>query len=243
MIEWRDEGILLTVRRHGESAAIVEMFTAGHGRHAGLVRGGAGRRMAPVLQPGAQLSVTWSARLEDHLGHYRVEPVRARAAAIMGDPAALAGLNAMVALLSFSLPEREAHPVLYTHSRDLFDVVGRDPDWPLHYLHWEARLLDDMGFGLDLGACAVTGTRDDLAFVSPRTGRAVSRVGAGDWASRLLPLPPCLLGQGPASLAELLAGLGVTGHFLEHHLAPMLGDRPLPAARDRLLSALRRQPG
>lgn len=240
-MEWRDEGVVLAVRRFGESAAIAEVFTAGHGRHAGVVRGGAGRRLAPVLQPGAQLSVTWRARLEDHLGAFTVEPKKSRAAAVMGDREALAGLNALSALLAFLLPEREPHPALYARSVAVFDALGTDPDWPLLYLHWELGLLDEMGFGLDLSRCAVTGARDDLAYVSPRTGRAVGREAAGEWADRLLPLPLCLMGQGPASLSELLEGLRVTGHFLEHRLAPELGDRPLPPARRRLVELLARR--
>ena len=239
-MEWRDQGVLLSARRHGESAAIIEVFTAGRGRHAGVVHGGGGRRLAPVLQPGAQLDLTWRARLEEHLGVFTVEPLRARAAAILGDAAALAGLNALCALLGFALPEREPHPGLYEASIALFDALGADPAWPLRYLRWELLLLDEMGFGLDLTSCAVTGTRDDLAYVSPRSGRAVSRAGAGDWAARLLPLPPCLLGQGPAPAEDIAAGLRLTGHFLANRLAPELGDRPLPEARHRLAAVLAR---
>jgi DNA repair protein RecO (recombination protein O) len=240
-MEWRDQGILLGVRRHGESAAILEVFTETRGRHAGLVRGGASRRMAPVLQPGAQLDVEWRARLEDHLGSFRVEPVRSRAAS-MGERLALAGLNAVCALLLFALPEREAHPLLYRRTVILLDLLERPDIWPLAYLNWELVVLEEMGFGLDLRACAVMGERaNDLSYISPRTGRAVSRAGAGEWAERLLPLPPCLLGEGPAPDAEILQGLEVTGHFLRHHLAPHLGERPLPDARARLVGWLEAQ--
>ncbi|WP_099826645.1 DNA repair protein RecO [Oceaniglobus indicus] len=238
-MEWRDQGVVLTVRRHGETSAIVEVFTPTRGRHAGIVRGGAGRRLAPVLQPGAQLDLTWRARLEDHLGTFTVEPVQSRAA-VLEDRLALAGLNATLGLLAFLLPEREAHPVLYARSLALLDMLGPNDDWPLAYLRWEQALLDDMGFGLDLTSCAVTGTRDDLAYVSPRTGRAVSRDGAGEWADRLLPLPLAMLGQGTASARELLDGLTTTGHFLSNHLAPDLGDRPLPASRARLIALFER---
>ncbi|MEX5728422.1 DNA repair protein RecO (recombination protein O) [Rhodovulum iodosum] len=238
MIEWRDEGAVLSVRRHGESAAIVDVFTAEHGRHAGLVRGGAGRKLAAVLQPGAQLDLTWRARLEEHLGAYTVEPLRGRAGALLGDRAALAGLNAVTALLAFSLPEREPHPALYARSITLLDLLAFSDAWPLAYLRWEMALLEEMGFGLDLSACAVTGSRDDLAYVSPRTGRAVSVEGAGDWVDRLLPLPPCLLGQGPVRAEEIVEGLQTTGYFLESWLAPALGDRPVPAARGRLVQVL-----
>ncbi len=237
-MEWRDEGVLLAVRGHGESAAIIEVFTETHGRHAGVVRGGTSRRIAPVLQPGAQLALAWRARLDEHIGAFTVEPLKSRAGAILSDRLALAGLNAVAALLSFALPEREPHPALYAASIAMFDALGATPDWPLAYLRWEMLLLEETGFGLDLTSCAVNGSRDDLAYVSPKSGRAVSRAGAGDWAARLLPLPPALLGQGPATVAEVAAGLRLTGHFLEHRLAPALGQRPLPPARARLMALL-----
>jgi DNA repair protein RecO (recombination protein O) len=240
MIGWREDGTLLSVRRHGESSAIVEVFTEGHGRYLGVVRGGASRKLAPLLQPGAQLDAAWSARLDDHIGSFTVEPVKSRAAAILDDRLSLAGLNAMTALLSFTLPEREPHELLYRRSLALFDLLGHDQSWPVVYLRWELALLEEMGFGLDLRSCAVTGARDDLAYVSPKSGRAVSAEGAGAWADRLLPLPPILLGQGNGPVAEILEGLRTTGHFLTHWLAPALGDRPLPAARQRLIDALAR---
>ncbi|MCF6315836.1 MAG: DNA repair protein RecO [Marinosulfonomonas sp.] len=236
-MEWRDEGVLLQVRKHGENAAIIEVFTAEHGRHAGVVRGAQSRKMTPVLQPGAQLDVTWRARLEDHLGSYTVEPVRSRAAALMSDRLTLAALNSVCALLAFALPEREAHPALYQRSVTLFDLLGNTEGWPLAYLRWELALLEDLGFGLDLHNCVVNGSRDDLAYVSPKSGRAVSAEGAGDWANRLLPLPLCLLGQGPAPDDEINDGLRMTGHFLTHWLAHSLGNKPLPAARQRFVDA------
>lgn len=239
-MEWRDEGALLSVRKHGESSAIIEVFTARHGRHAGVVRGGASRRLAALLQPGAQLDVAWRARLDEHIGAVTVEPLRARAPAIMADRLALLALGSIATLLGFALPEREPHEVLYEHTIDLLDNLGSDPDWPARYLRWEASLLGEMGFGLDLGACAVTGKREGLEFVSPKSGAAVSREGAGDWADRLLPFPPCLR-DGPGTTGEVLLGLRTTGHFLERHLAPALGDKPLPAARVRLVEALARR--
>lgn len=240
-MEWRDEGALLSVRPHGESAAIIEVFTNSHGRHAGVVRGGTSRRIAPLLQPGAQLDVTWRARLDDHIGTFTVEPLRARAA-LLSDRLALAGLNAVCALLRVALPEREAHPLLWRATMPLLDALDRGGDWPPDYLRWELLLLEELGFGLDLGTCAVTGARDDLAYVSPKTGRAVSRAGAGDWASRLLPLPSVLMGQGAASPADIAAGLALTGHFLMRGLDPVLNGRPLPEARARLVDLLNRPP-
>ncbi|WP_375261011.1 DNA repair protein RecO [Palleronia sp.] len=238
MIEWREEGMVLSVRRHGEADAIVEVLTRDHGRHAGVVRGGGGRRLAPLMQPGAQLSLAWRARLEDHLGHYTVEPVKSRAG-LMTDPLALSGLTSLTALLSFALPEREAQHGLYEATLAVVDLM-EDAPWPLAYLRWEMGLLDRLGFGLDLTRCAVTGARDDLAFVSPKSGRAVARDAAGQWADRLLPLPLCMMGQGPASVPEIVQGLHITGHFLDKRLAPSLGDRPLPVARDRLIGRLSR---
>ncbi|EEW24863.1 DNA repair protein RecO [Rhodobacter ferrooxidans] len=238
-MEWRDQGALLSVRPHGESAAIIEVFTAAHGRHAGVVRGGASRRIAPLLQPGAQLDVVWRARLEGHIGAFTVEPVRSRAG-VLGDRLALAGLNAICAMVRVALPERAPHDLLYAATIAVLDALETAPDWPARYLRWELLLLEELGFGLDLGRCAVTGSRDDLAYVSPKTGRAVSRDGAGEWAARLLPLPDCLLGQGPASGADLAAGLAVTGHFLTREMASLRHVQHLPEARARLLELLAR---
>ena len=240
-MEWRDEGILLAMRRHGEGSAIVEVFTAGHGRHAGVVKGGASRKMAPLLQPGAQLDVVWRARLEDHIGSFRTELIRSRAGNVMDDRLALAGLNAVTALLSFALPEREAHEALYRRTVGVLDLLGEPELWPLAYLRWEVALLEDMGFGLDLEACAVTGQRDNLIYVSPKSGRAVSKRGAGEWADRLLPLPPVLLRQGEAPDSEIAEALDTTGYFLDAHLAAMLGNKPLPEARSRFVEAFKRR--
>jgi len=240
-MEWRDHGILLSMRRHGEAAAIIDVFTEGHGRHAGVVPGGASRKQAPILQPGAQLDLTWRARLEDHIGTYRAEPLRSRAAAALSGRLALAGLNAVTALLSFALAEREVHRPLYRRSEQLLDLLGQDEIWPLAYLNWEKALLEELGFGLDLSACAATGINDELIYVSPKSGRAVSRHGAGEWADRMLPLPPCLRGEGPAPDAEIAEALRTTGYFLEHRLAPALGHTPLPEARARFVELFTRR--
>lgn len=237
-MEWQDEAVVLSSRPHGEGAAIVELFTASHGRHAGVVRGGASRRMAPHLQPGTQIAARWKARLEGHIGALTVEPLRARAG-ILGDRLALSALNSVCALLHVSLPEREPHAGLWAVTIPLLDQLGVG-DWPTDYLRWEMRLLEDIGFGLDLSRCAVTGSREDLAYVSPRTGRAVGRDAAGEWADKLLPLPPCLLGQGAATAPELVQGLSVTGHFLTRELQAALNGRPLPDARARLIDLFAR---
>lgn len=240
MIEWRDEGILLTVRRHGESAAIIDAFTPTHGRHAGLVRGGASRKMAPVLQPGAHLSLEWRARLEEHLGAYKVEPIRSRAGALLGDGDALAAMNSVSALLTAYLAEREARPNLYGATVALLDNLGVDDGWPEAYVAWEIALLSDLGFPLDLAACASTGAAEDLIWVSPRTGRAVSRSAGEPYADRLLPLPAFLTGL-PSNLDGIADGLRMTGHFLKQWVAPAFGGHSPPQARDRLEARMRKR--
>lgn len=239
-MQWQDEGVILRRRVHGESAVIIDVLTESRGLHSGLVRGGVSAKMAPHLQPGTQIAASWTARLEDHLGTYRVEPLRSRAAGFLSDRLALMGLNAVTGLLVFSLPEREACPELYGRTVTLLDLMGQTEAWPLAYLRWELALLEELGFGLDLTSCAATGATEGLVHVSPRTGRAVSAAGAGVWADRLLPLPPVLRGEGDASDAEIVEALGTTGWFLERRLAPALGDRPIPEARGRLVAALSR---
>ncbi|MEO0502846.1 MAG: DNA repair protein RecO, partial [Pseudomonadota bacterium] len=219
----------------------IDVFTPDHGRHAGVVRGGTSRKLAPSLQPGAQLDLAWRARLEDHIGTFAVEPLRSRAALVMGNRLALAGLNAVTGLLAFCLPERAAYPALYLRTEQLLDLLGQDDVWPLAYLRWEVALLEEMGFGLDLTSCAATGATEGLVYVSPKSGRAVSAKGAGDWADRLLPLPPVLRGEGVAPDAEVAQALRTTGYFLEDRLAPAMGARPLPEARARFVAAFTRR--
>ncbi len=240
-MEWRDQGILLSARRHGENAAIIEMFTPSQGRHAGVVRGGTSRKIAPILQPGAQLDVVWRARLEEHIGSFSVEPVRSRAAVAMGDRMSLAGLNTVTALLSYCLPEREPHTELYDLTVTLLDLLEQQAVWALAYLHWELRLLEEMGYALELDACAVTGATQDLRYVSPKSGRAVSTQGAGEWVERLLPLPAVLRGLMDADREQIAQGFVTTGYFLENHLARDLGGKPLPEARARYVEGFSRQ--
>lgn len=237
-MDWRDEGVLLSMRPHGESAAIIEVLTAAHGRHAGVVRGGASRRMAATLQPGTQLQLDWRARLEDHLGAFTVEPLRSRAH-VLSDRLALAGLMSVCALLRAALPEREPHPVLWRDTVSLMDALG-GTGWTSAYLRWELRLLEELGFGLDLSCCAVTGATSGLAYVSPKSGRAVSVEGAGPWAERLLPLPAGLSGSEDLAPEGLLQGLRLSGFFLDRGLAPVLNGQPLPEARARLVDLLTR---
>lgn len=241
-MEWQAEGTVLARRPHGETALIIDVMTVEYGRHAGLVPGGASQKRAAMLQPGARLSLRWRARREDQLGSLTAEPVRMRAA-LMADPVALAGLNAICALLLFALPERDPHPRLALATESLLDAIEAGRPWTDAYLAWEMLLLDEMGFGLDLSSCAVTGAQEGLAYVSPRSGRAVSRAGAGEWADRLLPLPALLGGAGDNRGQSLAEGLAITGHFLGARLAAELVGRPLPEARARLMRRLFRAGG
>ena len=240
MIEWRDQGAVLAARPFGETSANLDVFTEEHGRVAGVVRGGASKKVAATLQPGSQITVAWKARLESHLGSFTIEPIRGRSVAAMSDRLALAGLNAVCALLVMTLPEREPHTAFYDRTMQLLDLLGQNDVWSLAYLRWEQALLEEMGFGMDLSACAVRGVNEDLAFVSPKSGKAVSREAAGEWADRLLPLPPVLAGKGDADEAEIVRALGTTGYFIENRLLRSLGDKPPPASRQRLLDAIAR---
>ena len=236
-MEWSDEAIVLSSRAHGENGAILELLTREHGRHAGLVRGGASRRVKPTLQPGNSVHVQWRARLEEHLGSFTCELARARAGELMDSRERLAGLNAFTAILGAAMPERQAHAQVFLGAEILLDaMVAHDAaHWLPLYVRWEAGLLEDLGFGLDLSECAATGSKNDLIYVSPKTGRAVSRHGAGIYADRLFRLPRFLLDSGADTpeQAETAAGLALTGHFLlERVLRPH--GKELPQARLRL---------
>ncbi|MFQ5533994.1 MAG: DNA repair protein RecO [Sphingomonadales bacterium] len=223
-MEWTDRGIVIGVRKHGESSAIVELLTAGHGRHLGLVHGGSGRRQRGNLQPGNGVDATWRARLAEHLGSYRIELRQATAASLLGEPDRLACLSAACAMASLVLPEREAHPAVYDALNTVIDaLVSRELDWRVWaavYVRWEVGLLRELGFGLDLERCAVTGTRDNLGYVSPRTGCAVSVEGAGGYRDRLLELPPFLINHGYSGIAarHIQQGFKLTGFFITRHV-------------------------
>lgn len=241
MIEWRDEGIVLGARSLGERDVVLSVLTFGHGRHSGLVRGGAGKRLGGLLQAGNRLEVVWTARLEGHLGAFVVEPVRLHAARVMGDGLALLGLGAAVGLVELAAPEREPHGLLYAALLRLVEALGPERAWLETYVRFELVLLAELGFALDLERCAVTGVTEGLAHVSPRTGRAVSVAAAEGLApgvvGRLLPLPGFLTGAGEADEAGIAQGLQLAGHFLSRHiLEPM--DKAMPVARERLVAAV-----
>jgi len=241
-MEWTDQGIVLSARRHGESSVILSLLTAGHGRHAGLVRGGAGRRQRGLLQPGNLLTATWRARLEDHLGSFTVELLRNPSASWLDDPARLAALSSACAIADQTLPEREPCDGIFEGLMHLFAAMedpGETAGWAAAYVAWELALLGELGFGLDLSACAATGQNDGLTYVSPRSGRAVSISAGEPYREKLLPLPGFLIGASEAGPGDVAAGLALTGFFLDRHIfAPH--QRRLPDPRERLLDRIRR---
>ena len=188
-MEWRSDGILLAKKKHGETSLIIDTFCPKHGRYLGVVKGGTSRKFAPILQVGAQLDLTWRARLQDHLGSFKVELVRARIVNAMSDRVLTAGLMAVSTILSGVLPERQAYDEFYRTTEDLLDLLNQPDIWPLAYLHWELELLTVLGYGLDLSKCAVSGNTDKLRYVSPRTGRAISEEAAGDVSYTHLTMP------------------------------------------------------
>ncbi len=239
-MEWSDTGVVLSARRHGENAAVVSLLTEWHGRHAGLVHGARGRRGRGLYQAGNTLSARWRARLAEHLGHYTCELVCARAGALLDDPPRLAALSAVCALAEATLPERHPYPRVYGALGRLLDSLESKERWAEMVVRWELALLGELGFGLDLSACAATGTTEGLVYVSPRSGRALSSAAGSPYADKLLSLPSFLCRpDGPAeTAADVVTGLRLTGWFLEKHVFHEQGGR-MPAARDRFVERLR----
>ena len=243
-MEWTDEGIILGVRRHGESSAIVELLTRGHGRHLGLVRGGAGTRMRPLLQPGNTVNAVWRARLDEHLGYYQIEGLRMRAATVLASSHATYGVTHLAALARL-LPERDPHEDIFEMlDRTLsdFDDVG---EAALHVVRFELAMLTELGFGLDLDTCAATGATTDLIYVSPKSGSAVSRTAGEPWRDRLMRLPPYLREGGDAgrqnswSDRDLQDGFDLTGRFLLRNVLEPRGQGHSDA-RDGFINAVTR---
>lgn len=236
-MDFTDTAFVLSARRHGESDIILSCLTRDHGRHLGLVRGGASRKQRPNVETGNAVAVQWRARLSEQLGHFQVELLAAHAAQLMDDAPRLAALGAAAAVIDATLPEREPHGDIFEDFASLIaSLVAAEIDWGLIYLRWELQVLADLGFGLDLSSCAVTGATEGLVYVSPKTGRAVTAAGAGRYAERLLPLPQVLRATGaPAGPTEIMQGLRLTGHFLHAHLLDAPGAEKRLQARDRLV--------
>lgn len=238
-MEWSDEAIVLGGQPHGETSVVVQLFTPTWGRHAGLVRGGRSQRLAGTLQPGTLVTARWRARLAENLGTLTVELEESFAARVLDDPLRLAALTSVCAVMAAATPERQPAPHLYEALKVLLPVLTDSPFWGEALVRWELGVLDAAGFGLDLTRCAAGGSADDLCYVSPRTGRAVSREAGAPYADRLLPLPEFVIGRSAGGLAEVADGLRLTGHFLERHLFGAV-HAGLPAARIRLAEAVRR---
>ena len=240
-MDWRDEGIFLGGKPLGEANLIAEILTLEHGRHLGLVRGGRSRRIRPLLQPGNLVGVTWRARLSEHLGGFNVEMMEAHGARALDDAAALSAIGTMAGLVKL-LPERDPHPELYAATLHVLRSFGEPDIWPVLLVHWEFQLLQEIGFGLDLTECAATGTVEELIYVSPRSGRAVSREAGAPYGDKLLALPAFLLDEtAPLTPADIAAGFALTGYFLERDVLEPHGMK-LPSARERLLDLLARKP-
>ncbi len=234
-MQWDGEGLLIGVRRHGETSVIAEVMVAGRGRTLGLIRGGRSTRLAATLQPGNTVQVSWRARLAEHLGTFAVELIDARAADLIADRTRLYACQMLCDHLRL-LPERDPHDRLLALAVEALD------DKPVHDLamelaRFELILLDELGFGLDLGACAVTGTTEDLTHVSPKTGRAVSREPAKPYCDRLLVLPQFLIADVPADHEDIVHAFRLTGHFLRMHVWDPRQVDP-PPTRDALIGAL-----
>jgi len=238
-MEFEDEAFVLSARAHGETGAVVELLTRGHGKYAAHVAGGASKRMRAFLQAGSPVLARYRARTSEQLGSAVLEPQGEGPTALFDDALALTGLSAAAAVAAGALPEREPHPGAYLAFQALGEALPDLEIWPAVFVRYEAGLLQDLGFALDLSKCAATGTTDDLVYVSPRTGRAVSRAAGEPYKDRLLALPPFLLtSQARLEPGDVAAGLALTAHFLEAFIFNPL-NRPLPPARLWLVDRLR----
>jgi len=244
-MDWQDDGIVLSARRHGEASAIVTLLTRERGAHAGLVKGGFSKRTRASIEPGNRVRATWRARLSEHLGNYRLESTHSYAAGLLDSPDRLAGMAAALAVSSAALPERESHPALYEVLGAFLDALEHGDirehveGWGSLYVKWEMGLLQELGFRLDLDHCAATGVAEDLVWVSPKSARAVSREAGEPYKTQLLALPNFLRQDARTAdtVGEVLQGLKLTGHFLERHIfAPH--QKQMPQARARLVERL-----
>lgn len=243
-MEWTDDGIVLGVRRHGESSAIVELLTREHGRHLGLVRGGAGARMRPLLQPGNSVRAVWRARLDEHLGTYTIEGMQLRAASLLASSHAVYGVTHLAALARL-LPERDPHGYIYEMLERALDDFEDARVAAMHVVRFELAMLSELGFGLDLENCVATGETNDLLYVSPKSGGAVSRAAGERWRDRLLRLPPFLRQDRAPSTAgldqDLLDGFQLTGLFLLRHVLEPRGQGHSDAREGFINAAVRRR--
>jgi DNA repair protein RecO (recombination protein O) len=240
-MQWTDEGIVIGVKRHGEASGILELMTREHGRHLGLVRGGFGSRMKPVLQVGNGVSASWRARLDEHLGNYTIEPVNLRASSFFAASHAIYGVSHLAALMRL-LPERDPHADLYAEFEDVLNHLDDAVVAAPMVVRFELQLLSELGFGLDLEQCASTGTRADLIYVSPKSGRAVSRAAGEPWADKMLRLPAFLRERDANPVGrDLDDGFALTGFFLARHVLEPRG-LTLSEERAHFIAAILRGP-
>ena len=235
-MEWTDEGIVLGTRRHGEANAILEVMTQHHGRYLGLVRGGGSSRLRPMLQPGNTVRVTWRARLDEHLGHYQVEPLRLHGASQLGACHVVYGVTHLAALCRL-LPERDPHPELHAQFAALLDLLDEPLTAAAAMVRFELQILAELGFGLDLESCAATGMGSSLEFVSPKSGRAVSRIAAAPWQDRLFRLPAFLSTESVPSSEDIADGFALTGFFISRRVLEPRG-LAFSDAREGFLAAV-----
>lgn len=241
MSAWSSDAIALNARKFGENDAILDAFTPDHGRISGLVYGGAGKTKRALIEPGSRLHVSWKSRNDDQLGYFEsLEPRAQGPANLMDDPAALAAVSAIATLLNAATPERSALKGLYDATEILFEALHTPNTWPALFIRWEAGLLSELGYGLDLSKCALTGSLEDLAWVSPKTGRAATRQAGEPFADKLLVLPPFLLGEKhPIQSGDIADGFALMGHFIARELLDPM-RKTMPDARARLIFALGR---
>jgi DNA repair protein RecO (recombination protein O) len=245
-MQWTDDAILLKSSPHGETSLVVSLLTSSRGRQVGLIRGAQKSRQRGLYEIGNRVAATWNARLAEHLGLFRLEPIDSIAAVIFDDALRLVCLDAAIALADISLPEREPHGHAFLALSVLLDSLRRDESYAVAHLKFELTLLTELGFGLDLAACAVTGATSELAYVSPRTGRAVSLAAGAAYRERLLILPRLLGGlgrEGTSDPQDLLDGLSLSGFFFERSIFPAGQGRAMPLSRARYIERLTRMAG
>jgi DNA repair protein RecO (recombination protein O) len=238
-MEWKDEGIIIGTRKHGETSLIVEIMTRRHGRHLGIVRGGRSRKKQPFMQPGNSVEATWRARLDEHLGTWSIEATELRTARLMETPIGIFGIQLLASHLRL-MPERDAHEHLHEALKVILSHLQEASIAAVLMIKFELALLDDLGFGLDLTKCAVTGSRDRLTHVSPKTGRAVCLESAAPWVDKLLVLPAFLTGfrnEDHPNLADIDAGFLLTGYFLDRHVYHPRGQKT-PLDRNSFIKAI-----
>ncbi len=244
-MEWQDQGIVLSAKRHGETSAVVSVLTRDNGVHSGLVRGGWGKRSRHMVEPGNRVHARWRGRLAEHLGSYTLEVERSFSATLMTEPLYLSAMTSALALSQGSMAEREAHPQAFDGLSALLGILDSQadfPDWQSAYVKWELGLLGELGYGLDFSKCAATGDTENLIYVSPKSGRAVSKASGDPYRNSMLPLPRFvkLSGGVATSVDDIVSGLRLSGHFLQRHVFNM-GGRHLPQARGRFIARISRQ--